>query len=389
MVKKKKKNIPGLRFSRFENAWEESILDNISERCTDKNIGMKYVDVLTNSAIQGVVRQNDYFDKAIANQNNLGGYYIVDKDCFVYNPRISVSAPVGPIKRNHLETGIMSPLYTVFKLKNVNLDFIEFYFETIFWHNYMKSIANYGARHDRMNITNSDLFRMPLFLPSLPEQEKIASFLSAVDERIQQLSKKKSLLEQYKKGVMQQIFSQKLRFKDDKGNNFPDWVAKKIGEIAIKKSSQISANGIEENCGEFIIYGASGILKKIDFYEEEEDYVSIVKDGAGVGRLLYCKGKSSVLGTMDIIKPISQKINTFFLYYILNNIDFIKYITGSTIPHIYFKDYSNENCKVPSLPEQEKIASFLSSIDKKIKLVNTQLEKTKSWKKGLLQKMFV
>src|SRR5690606_38746766 len=102
--------------------------------------------------------------------------------------------------------------------------------------------------------------------------------------------------------------------------------------------------------------------KKVDFYQEEKDYISIVKDGAGVGRLFYCKGFSSVLGTMDIIKP-NGGVNTYFLYCLLSNIDFVQYISGSTIPHIYFKNYSGEVVGIPSLKEQTKIATFLSAID--------------------------
>ena len=202
------------------------------------------------------------------------------------------------------------------------------------------------------------------------------------------MSRKKELLEQYKKGIMQQLFSSKLRFKDENGNYYPNWEEKKLSDVATKKSSNISANKIEDNFGDFIIYGASGILKKVDFYKEESDYISIVKDGAGVGRLLYCKGKSSVLGTMEIISP-KQNIDTYFLYCLLSNIDFVKYVTGSTIPHIYFKDYSSEISGIPSLREQQKIAHFLSGIDSKIEQVNGELVKTQEFKKGLLQQMFV
>ncbi|MBP6386745.1 MAG: restriction endonuclease subunit S, partial [Pseudarcicella sp.] len=184
------------------------------------------------------------------------------------------------------------------------------------------------------------------------------------------------------------IKSNKSKFRQENGKAFPKWEMKKLGEVCEKKSSNISANKIEENFGEYIIYGASGILKKVDFYEEENDYVSIIKDGAGVGRIVYCKGKSSVLGTMEIIKP-KIELNTYFLYCILENVDFTKYITGSTIPHIYFKDYKNEICEIPSLPEQTKIANFLSSLDEKINHTETQIQQTQVWKKGLLQKMFV
>lgn len=178
------------------------------------------------------------------------------------------------------------------------------------------------------------------------------------------------LLKLYRQSLIQKIFSQEIGFKNG-DEEFPEWVEMKIFDVAIKKSSNISANKIEENFGEYIIYGASGILKKVDFYEEENDYISVVKDGAGVGRLLYCKGKSSVLGTLEIIKP-QPIVHTYFLFCLLNNIDFVKYVTGSTIPHIYYKDWSSEICKIPCIEEQIKIANFLSAIDKKIELIQSE-----------------
>jgi type I restriction enzyme S subunit len=234
-------------------------------------------------------------------------------------------------------------------------------------------------------IGETSKFRIPI--TSIEEQTKIATFLTTVDEKLQALKQKKTLLNQYKKGVMNKIFSQEIRFKDDDGNNYQDWEKKKLGAVANKKSSNISANKIEDNFGDYIIYGASGILKKVDFYKEEDDYISIIKDGAGVGRLLYCKGQSSVLGTMEIIRP-NEQIDTYYLFCLLSNIDFVKYVTGSTIPHIYFKDYSSEICGIPCLEEQTKIANFLSAIDEKIKYCQEQIVNTEVWKKGLLQQMF-
>jgi type I restriction enzyme S subunit len=263
----------------------------------------------------------------------------------------------------------------------------KFVFQLFATDTYYKIIQeNLGATINSIN--NSDLKKFEFYFPLKEEQDKIADFLSEIDYKINQLTKKKELLEQYKKGMMQKIFNQDIRFKDENGNDFSDWVEKKLVDIANKKSSNISANKIEDNFGNYIIYGASGILKKIDFYKEEDDYISIVKDGSGVGRLFYCKGQSSVLGTMEIIRP-NQDIKTYFLYFLLCNIDFTKYITGSTIPHIYFKDYSSEIFRLPCIEEQIKIANFLSAIDDKIKQVGTQLKNTKEFKKGLLQLMFV
>ena len=233
-----------------------------------------------------------------------------------------------------------------------------------------------------------EIGRLKISIPSLPEQQKIASFLSAVDEKIQQLTRKKDLLEQYKKGVMQQLFSGKLRFKDENGKAFPEWEEKRLGDVSEKKSSNIAANAITENIGHFKIYGATGCLKQVDFYREEEPYISIVKDGAGVGRTLLCDAKTSVLGTLDIIIPIAN-VDLYFLYSVLNNIDFIKYTKGSTIPHIYYKDYSTEKIQLPLFQEQKKIANYLSNIDNKIESVTKQITQTQTFKKGLLQQMFV
>lgn len=239
------------------------------------------------------------------------------------------------------------------------------------------------------NVYNSDLKTLEINLPCLEEQQKIASFLSTIDEKIQLLKKQQALLEKYKKVIIKMIFSCELRFKDENGKDFPQWRDAKLQEVVTKQSSNISANKIELNFGEYILYGAAGVLKKIDFYEIESDYISVVKDGAGVGRLLYCKGKSSVLGTLEILKPIASQIDTRFAYYLLSTIDFSKYVTGSTIPHIYFRDYQKEKVLIPVNKEQQKIASFLTAIDEKIDNCKEEIRLTEEWKKGLLQQMFV
>jgi type I restriction enzyme, S subunit len=187
-------------------AWETKRLKDIFLRKSIKNKGSLIKNVLTNSATRGIISQGDYFDKDIANQNNLEGYYTVDVDDFVYNPRISVSAPVGPLKRNHLVKGVMSPLYTVLKPIIGNLCFYEHYFQTSFWYKYMRGIANYGVRHDRMNITNDDFEKLPLPFPHIKEQEKIASFLNEIS---QQISLVNELLEEtrtFKRALLSKLF---------------------------------------------------------------------------------------------------------------------------------------------------------------------------------------
>lgn len=186
--------------------WEVKKLGEIFTRKLLKNKASLIKNVLTNSATRGIISQGDYFDNDIANQNNLEGYYIVDLDDFVYNPRISISAPVGPLKRNNLAKGVMSPLYTVLKPRSGNLSFYEHYFNTSFWHKYMRGIANYGARHDRMNITKEDFKKLPLPYPNIKEQTKIANFLSKIDKKINAVNEQIETAKIYKKGLLQKMF---------------------------------------------------------------------------------------------------------------------------------------------------------------------------------------
>lgn len=186
--------------------WEKKRLGEVAEKKKEKNIKGIYRKVLTNSAINGIVYQQEYFDKNIANINNLLGYYVVSIDDFVYNPRVSSSAPVGPIKRNKLAKGIMSPLYFIFTFKDVNKDYFEYFFGTSYWHRYMKSVANYGARHDRLNIINNDILKMPLPYPSLPEQRKIADFLTSIDNKISSVETQLEKTKAFKKGLLQKMF---------------------------------------------------------------------------------------------------------------------------------------------------------------------------------------
>jgi type I restriction enzyme S subunit len=383
-----RKNIPTLRFPEFTGEWEKKKLgfigkyfgggtpDTSVQEYWEGNIPwISSSDIIEND-IHNINIQKHITDEAIKNSATKK---IPDNSLIIVS-RVGVGK--FAINKNMVCTSQdFTNIVIDTKLFNANFSAFNLYKNIDILYSISQGTSIKG-------FTTIDLKKIELSFPSLPEQTKIANFLTAVDEKLQALKKKKSLLEQYKKGVMQKLFSQELRFKDENGKPFPDWEVKKLGEVATKKSSNISANKIEENFGEFIIYGASGILKYIDFYEEESDYISIVKDGAGVGRLLYCKGKSSVLGTMEIIKP-TEGISAYYLFCLLSNIDFTKYITGSTIPHIYFKDYKNEDCGIPCLEEQTLIANFLSALDDKINQTQALIEKTELWKKGLLQKMFV
>ena len=207
MFPKKGERFPELRFPGFTDAWEQRKLGEISEKITTKNSSLEYTETFTNSAEYGIISQRDFFDKDISNKANLTGYYIVQDDDFVYNPRISTTAPVGPIKRNKLgRTGVMSPLYYVFKTHDIDNIFLEKYFGTTGWHEFMYLNGDSGARADRFAIKDAVLCEMPVPYPSVMEQKKIGQFLKNLDHLITLHQRKLAHLQTQKKALLQQMF---------------------------------------------------------------------------------------------------------------------------------------------------------------------------------------
>ena len=206
-----KKRLPG-----FSEEWKIKPLNKLTEKQKKKNSGFQYHLVLSNSAQHGIVSQDQEFDKEIANEERIDGYYIVLPGAFVYNPRISVTAPCGPINVNETgETGIMSPLYTVFTISSpqISQDFLKYYFQSSCWYKYVKGVANYGARHDRISISDGDFFDMPIPLPTKEEQSYIAKVLSASNREIELLQQDIEQEKQKKKALMQLLLTGIVRVK--------------------------------------------------------------------------------------------------------------------------------------------------------------------------------
>lgn len=167
------------------------------------------------------------------------------------------------------------------------------------------------------------------------------------------------------------------------------WAEKAINDIALSQSSSIALNKLLLKERGFPVYGADSIVGYIDKFQQKDIYISIVKDGSGVGRLNLCVKESSVLGTLAYIKSKDAKeYNIVWIYYLLNTIEFTKYIKGAGIPHIYFTDFKEERIAVPTPDEQQKIASCLSSLDQLITAHKEKLELLKNHKKGLMQNLF-
>ena len=178
-------NVPHLRFPEFSGEWEKNNLSKFSSKITKKNKGNVIQNVLCNSANLGIIPQNDYFDRDIANADNTDSYYIIEHGDFVYNPRKSTAAPYGPVNiYNGEKPGIISPLYLCFSVLNISPSFLFYRFKSSVWHPYVYSHGDTGVRFDRVSIKDDVFFDMPIYTPTQNEQEKIATLLSLIDERI-------------------------------------------------------------------------------------------------------------------------------------------------------------------------------------------------------------
>lgn len=200
-------DVPEIRFKGFSGVWTKGKLSDIANKVIEKNTNHVFNETFTNSAEFGVISQRDFFDHDISSKDNIGGYYVIREKDFVYNPRISVTAPVGPVNCNNLNRpGVMSPLYTVFRVHDVDSTFLEYFFKSTSWHAYMYWNGNSGARSDRFSITDSIFMDMPILLPQKEEQEKIGVYFlklyNAIGLHKQRLDKLKSL----KKAFLEKMF---------------------------------------------------------------------------------------------------------------------------------------------------------------------------------------
>lgn len=259
-------------------------------------------------------------------------------------------------------------------------------------------------------LNRNDIHSFKVCIPSLPEQKKIADFFSSFDKRIETTQKKLATLEKLKKGFMQKIFSQQLRFKDDDGNEYPAWEEKRLGEVTVKyKGNTLSKDNLDsEGMYPCLLYGelyttygpiASTILSRTNklgkgmWVSEKDDVVVPVSGETAIDiSTATCIKQNGVVIGGDLLILHSSRILGDFLSYSLNyplKLTIAKYAQGASIVHMNIDSLMKVHIKFPSLPEQQKIADFLSAFDKKIDLVRKEVDTLQTIKKGLLQQMFV
>lgn len=406
---------PLIKFKGFDGSWEEQSLRDFFTKVTQKNSKMEYSAVLTNSAEHGIIDQRDYFDYDVANSNNIGGYYIVKPDDFVYNPRVSVTAPVGPINRNKLGyTGVMSPLYLVFQIDGINKDFLCHYYKTNKWHKFMRLSGNCGARFDRLSISDEQFVLMPIIHPSTNEEQSLISrYLNLLDKYISASTKKILSLRQTKLSCLQQMFPKQgetvpnIRFKgysetwrECKLNECLDVSNEKNTSNYYNKSDVLSVSDDYGVCNQIELLGRSYAGKSVSNY-------GVLK----TGEIVYTKSplKAKPFGIIKANHGKTGIVSTLYAIYTTKEgvcADFIEvYFADAYRMNKYIHPLVNKGAKndmkvssenalkgyimIPSFDEQRKIAAFFTALDKHILLEEKRLEKLKHLRKTCFDKMFV
>ena len=328
----------------------------------------------------------------------------ITKECFPDDILMSVRAPVGEISKSIHHACIGRGMSAIKAKGSYIQDFIYHY---LFWFEPKWRRLSQGSTFESVNTNDIKSLHIPT--PSVAEQQKIAAFLSSVDTKIEQFNRKKALLSQYKKGLMQKLFSQEIRFKDEQGKDYPDWEVKKLRQIAkIYRGMGLSKSAVQSNgkipCvlyGELFTKYHETIKVVLSLTNEETPVKSqygdilmptsdVTPSGLATASALLAEGVQ-LGGDINIIR-LGKGINPIFMCYLINFYKkyFMRLVTGTTVKHIYAKDIQNIEFSIPaSQKEQTKIANFLSAIDQKIELVAKQIKQAQIFKKGLLQQIFV
>ena len=397
---------PKLRFPGFDEPWNTALLSDYFVKSTKKNSDGMISNVICNSAKQGLIPQREYFDKDIANSDNTNGYYIIESNDFVYNPRKSADAPYGPISSyQYPEAGIVSPLYLCFRAKReINPLYFEWYFRSSAWHRYIYMSGDSGARHDRVSIKDDVFFAMPINVPSAKEQERISLFLDAIERRIETQRTLVETLKKYKRGVVRSLLSP-----ENCGLKEVQWQCDTIGNLgSFIKGAPLSKADISETGTPFILYGElyttyheviTSVVRKTEAVVEQV-YHSMVGDV-----LIPTSGETSeeistascvmlpgviLAGDLNIFR--STKIDGRIMSYILNHIvngNIARIAQGKSVVHVQASEISKIEISYPDPETQIRIIKVLEAISNRIESCEKVLNHLAKMRNSLLQQLFI
>jgi len=405
---------PSLRFKEFNDNWTLQRIDSIFDRVTNQvNVvnDSDYSQIGIRSHGKGIFYKDSVKGVELGNKR----VFWLEEDLFIVN--IVFAWEMAIAKTTTKEIGLIAshrfPMYRPKKDK-LNLDFILYFFLRKRG-KLILELASPGGAGRNKTLGQKEFLKSKIYISnSVEEQEKIANFLTAVDTKIATLTKKKTLLEQYKKGVMQQLFSQKLRFKQADGSDYPEWERKRLGEIGI------TLNGLtgktKENFGlgkPYVQYKQIFDSSKINI--SNCDLVDVTENEkqtkVNFGDVFFTTSSETPneIGTASVLldqvdelylnsfcfgfRVTDKVLNPHFSRFLFRAAIFrrkmIPLAQGSTRYNISKSAFVKLEVFLPSIEEQTKIANFLTAIDQKIEATNTQIESSTTFKKGLLQQMFV
>ncbi len=387
--------------------WETKRLGDVADYSLEKNSKMETTEAFTNSAEHGIISQLDFFDFDVAKR--LSRYSLVRPDDFVYNPRISTSAPFGPINRNELgRCGAMSPLYSVFRCHDIDLDYLQVYFKTDCWHDFMRFNGDTGARFDRFSIRNDLFLDMPVFVPTTQiEQRRIGSLFRSLDALIAGREKALEKLEALKKSMLLKMFPQgdatvpEVRFKGFTG----DWEKKRLG-IFFEERDESNRDGAETEI--LSVMKDVGVIRYADKgnvgnrAKEDVTQYNIARKGD-----IVLNSMNVIIGSVGVAPCAGCISPAYYALIPLDNADasfwgywFWRKESQCVISSlacgmmeirrkISVEDLLSIVTPVPTLPEQQKIGAYFRSLDALLSARREEIGKLKQMKKALLERMFV
>ena len=399
---------PKLRFPGFDEPWQSTLLSSVFAKNIKKNTDGQITNVICNSAKQGLIPQREYFDKDIANSDNTSGYYIIEENDFVYNPRKSTDAPYGPISSyKYAEAGIVSPLYLCFRAKKeINPVFFEWYFRSSVWHRYVYMSGDSGARHDRVSIKDDTFFAMPINLPSAHEQEHIASFLQRIDQRIEMQRSLVDNLKKYKRGLLFREFGSDVRSETNcefvgkikdffhlSSGSTPSSTNKAFysGNIKWVSSGELKPKHLKET----IQHISGEAVDKFHLREYPANTLLIAMYGleaAGV------RGTASILSVPATISQACMAIQQaggidieYLYYWYIYNGQWIgiRIAQGTKQQNLSTETLGSLKICAPSYIKQKEVCKVLSQIDKRIEAEERMIDFLSFFKEGLMQQLFI
>lgn len=389
----REKNVPKLRFNGFSDEWEEKRLGKLLEFKNGINAdkdaygkGVKFInvlDILNNNFITA----SKILGKVKIDKNTLENYSVNYGD--VLFQRSSETREEVGSANVYLDYETVTFGGFVIRGKKVGE------YNPLFMNGLLKSssarkeITTKAGGSTRYNVGQETLSEVTLKFPTIKEQEKIANFLNKVDKIIEKQEEKVSSLEKYKKGMMQKIFSQEIRFKRDDDREYPEWEEKRLGELCKITTGKLDANAMEEN-GIYRFYTCAKEVYKINKFAFDTEALLISGNGANVGYIHYYKGKFNAYQRTYVLDNFINSIQ-YIKYYLEKNLykRIIKEKKEGNTPYIVLNTLTEMLIELPSFEEQNKIAKVLSNIDSVVEKEKEKLEELRVWKKGLLQQMFV